>query len=93
MLRGYAVSLGALAMALVVFRGAIRGELAGTVASEAIMAMLIFAFVGWIAGWIMEFLVRDSLEQAFRKRVEWYRQGMVDAGLIEGGDKTDSSTR
>ena len=83
MLRSYAVSLGALAMGLVVLRGAIRGELAGHVAIEAIVAMLLFACVGGIAGWIADQLVRDSLERMFRARVQWYRKGMLDAGYIE----------
>ena len=83
MSRGYAVSLGALAMGLVVCRGAIHGELAGNVAKEAIVALLVFACVGAVAGWIADFLVRQALEGLFRKRVEWYRQGLIDAGYIE----------
>ena len=83
MLRSFAVSLGALAMGLVVARGAIHGELAGSVAIEAIGAMLVFTCVGGIAGWIADYLVRDSLERMFRARVEWYRKGLIDAGHIE----------
>ena len=83
MLRSYAVSLGALAMGLVVLRGAIRGELASNVAMEAIVAMLMFTCVGGIAGWIADHLVRDSLERMFRARVQWYRKGLLDAGYIE----------
>ena len=83
MTRGIAVSLGALAMGLVVLRGAINGELADNVAVEAIVAMIVFMCIGWVAGWISEYLVRDSLERVFRARVDWYRQGLVDAGLIE----------
>ena len=70
-------------MGLVVFRGAINGELAGTVSCEAIVALAVFACVGWLAGWIADYLVRDSLERMFRDRVDWYRQGMIDAGFIE----------
>jgi hypothetical protein len=83
LIRGIAVSLGALAMGLVVLRGAINRELAANVAIEAIIAMIVFMCVGSVAGWISDYLVRDSLERVFRARVDWYRKGLVDAGLIE----------
>ncbi len=70
-------------MGLVVFRGAILGELAGAVAAEAIVAMLAFAVVGWAAGWIADYLIRDALEDLFRKRVDWYREGLVDLASSE----------
>lgn len=70
-------------MGLVVFRGAILGELAGAVAAEAIVAMLAFAAVGWAAGWIADYLIRDALEGLFRKRVDWYREGLVDLASSE----------
>jgi hypothetical protein len=76
-------------MALVVLRGAIRGELAGHVAMEAIAAMLAFSCVGGIAGWIADYLIRDSLEQMFHARVKWYRQGMLDAGFVEPDSSGD----
>ena len=89
MLRSYAVSLGALAMGLVVLRGAIYGEFAGSVAMEAIVALLVFMCVGGIAGWIADHLVRDSLQRMFQARVDWYRQGMIDAGFIEPDSPKD----
>lgn len=93
MSRRYAVSLGALAMSLVVLRGAISGELAAAVAGEAIVAMVIFAAIGGVAGWIADYLVRDSLQILFRKRVDWYRQGLAEAGLIdENSAETSVST-
>ena len=76
-------------MGLVVVRGVINGELAGNVAQEAIVAMLVFACVGAVAGWIADYLVRQSLEGLFRKRVDWYRQGLIDAGYIEAETPTD----
>lgn len=69
-------------MGLVVLRGVIHGELAASVAMEAIMAMLVFVGVGGVAGWIADYLVRDSLERMFRSRVDWYRQGMIEAGYL-----------
>lgn len=77
-MRGYAVSLGALAMGLVVLRGALFGQHAADVAIDAIIALVVFAAVGWVAGWIADFLVRDSTEQMFRARVDWYRSGLVE---------------
>ena len=90
MSRGFAVSLGSLAMGLVVLRGAVNGELASNVAMEAIFAMLVFACVGWVAGWIADYLVRDALERVFRARVDWYREGLVEAGLVETDSTSDS---
>ena len=70
-------------MGLVVLRGAIYGQIAANVAMEAIAAMLVFMCVGGVAGWIADHLVRDSLEKMFHGRVDWYRQGMIDAGFID----------
>lgn len=80
-------------MSLVVLRGAASGELAAAVAGEAIVAMLVFAPVGGVAGWVADHLVRDSLERRFRGRVDWYRQGLIDAGLTEtNSSETSGST-
>jgi membrane protein YqaA with SNARE-associated domain len=72
MQRSYALSLGAIAMALVALRGAMRNELAAAVAVESIMALIVFAVVGAIAGAIVEYLIRDDLEKQYRRRVAWY---------------------
>lgn len=80
-------------MSLVVLRGAMTGELAANVASEAIVAMLIFAGIGGVAGWIADQLVRDSLETLFRRRVDWYRQELIEAGWIdENSTETSAGT-
>ena len=89
MLRSYAASLGALAMGLVVLRGAFLGELAQHVAMEAIVALIVFAGIGAVAGWIAEYLIRESTEQVFRARVDWYRKGLIDAGFIESDSSED----
>ncbi|MFK8113750.1 MAG: hypothetical protein AB8B91_16220 [Rubripirellula sp.] len=65
---------------MVVLRGAIEGQLADDVATRAIIAMLIYAGIGWVAGWVADYLVRDAVEQMFRKRVEWYREGLIELG-------------
>ncbi len=74
MLRSYALSLGAIAMALVSIRGAMAGELAETVAIESVIALVVFAILGGIAGAVMDYLVRSNLEEQYRRRVAWYRQ-------------------
>lgn len=89
MSRSYAVSLGALAMGLVVLRGVLHRELAGHIAVEAIVAMLVFMGIGAVAGWIADYLVRDAVEQSFRDRVHWYRKGMIEAGYIEQDSPSD----
>ena len=76
-------------MGMVVLRGAIYGEFAGAVAMEAIVAMLVFMGVGAVASWIADHLVRDSLQRMFQARVEWYRQGMIDAGYIEADSPSE----
>ena len=78
MIRSYALSLGALAMALVALRGAVRGELAGSVVTESIVALVVFVTVGLGAGWIADYLIRDSLEQMFRARIGWYRKELLE---------------
>ncbi|MDA8745615.1 hypothetical protein N9N28_13365 [Rubripirellula amarantea] len=84
-------------MAMVAIRGALHRELASEVAMEAMVAMFVFAMVGYVAGQIADYLVRDSLEQSFRARVHWYREGLVKAGLdptaIVGdrGDQNDAT--
>lgn len=77
-------------MALVALRGAVRGELAGQVAAEAIVAMVLFLGIGYVAGWIAEYLIRDSVEQMFRARVDWYRKGVEEAG-VEGKNSAGDS--
>ncbi|WP_231617228.1 hypothetical protein [Novipirellula aureliae] len=72
MTRSFALCLGALAMALVIVRGTLFGEFADNIALEAIGALVVFAAIGWVAGWIIDYVVRDTIEAAFRRRVEWY---------------------
>jgi len=70
--RSFALSLGAIAMALVSLRGAVRNELAAEVALEAILALGIFAIAGAVAGAIADYLIRDDLERQYRRKVAWY---------------------
>ena len=74
-----------------VLRGAAGGEPIEVVTTEAIVAMLAFAVVGYVAGWIADYLVRDSLEQNFRARVDWYRKELVDLGLDPAVDSTSDA--
>ena len=82
MTRTYAVSLGSLAMALVILRGIVRNEHAGDVTIEAVVVLMIFAVIGAMAGWIAEHLVCGDVEKMFRKRVDWYRQGVIEATAL-----------
>lgn len=77
MIRTLAISIGSLAMGLVVLRGAIRGELAARVAEEAIITLIVFLGIGAIAGAITDYLIRDAVENLYRKRVQWYREGVA----------------
>ena len=53
-------------MALVIVRGALNGEFAELLRRESIVALFVFACIGWVAGWIIDYLVRDSIEAVFR---------------------------
>ena len=93
MTRTYAVALGSLAMGLVAFRGVVRGEPAAAVIAEAILALVTFALVGGVAGRIADYLIRDALERWFRKRVDWYRQGLSDMASPEADPAADAPVR
>ncbi len=80
-------------MAIVVLRGAAHGEPIGAVTAEAIVAMFVFAVVGYVAGQIADYLVRDSLERAFRNRMDWYRKGIVELGLDTAVDPNDETSQ
>jgi hypothetical protein len=77
-------------MGFVGIRGAILGELALSVAKEAIVAWIVFTGIGAVAGWITDQLVRDSVERAFRARVDWYRSGLIEAGYTKSNSSQDS---
>lgn len=91
MIRTLAISFGSLAMGLVVLRGAIRGELAAGVAEEAIMTMVVYLGIGAIAGAIADYLIRDAVENLYRKRVQWYRDG-VEKVNNESNATSEAST-
>ena len=76
MLRGYAISLGATAMFVVVVRGVLWGQHVTAVVQEAIVVLVLFTLFGALAGYIADYLLRDCLESAFRSRVQWYRDGI-----------------
>lgn len=76
-------------MAMVVLRGMFRGESADAVAVESIAMMIVFAVIGAFAGWIADHLIRDNVETLFRNRVDWYRQGIVDAEASPDGSDTN----
>lgn len=65
-------------MFVVAIRGAIWGQQIDSVAKDAMVALLLFTAMGAVAAWIAEYLIKDTLERAFRSRVDWYRQGIED---------------
>ena len=65
-------------MGLVVLRGILHGELAGQVATEAIGVLIVFLGIGAVVGAIGDYLVRDAVEDLYRKRVQWYRDGVSE---------------
>jgi len=79
-------------MGLVVLRGAVNGELAGQVAFEAIGVLIVFLGIGAVAGGIADYLVRDAVENLYRKRVQWYREGVEAMTPGDTTDEKDSGT-
>jgi len=76
--RRYALSLSTIAFALVVCRGAFRGEIVSDVLPEAIIALVIFAILGGISGAIADHLVKQDTESRYRQRVAWYRSRLEE---------------
>ncbi len=70
--RSYALSLGALAMALVAIRGALNGDLALETVIKALMALIAYSILGMAAGAIMDYLIRQDVEDRYRRRVAWF---------------------
>lgn len=70
--RSYALSLGALAMALVAIRGAMKGDLASDTVITALMALIAYSVLGMAAGAIMDYLIRQDVEDRYRRRVAWF---------------------
>lgn len=76
--RRYALTLGAIAFAMVACRGAIRGEIVADVIPEAIIALVMFAIMGGVSGAIADHLVRQDTELRYRQRVAWYRSRLEE---------------
>lgn len=82
----FAVSLGAIAMATVVFRGALAGQAAVGVVTSSLMTWVVFSAVGYAAGAALDILVRQDLEAQFRRRLTRFREE-VEAGGGNTGDQ------
>lgn len=78
----FAASLGAIAMAVVILRGVFAGEAAVDCIISSIGALVTFTGLGWPAGASMDYLVRQDIEQQYRRRVDYFRKE-VEARLAE----------
>ncbi|WDQ18294.1 hypothetical protein [Rhodopirellula sp. P2] len=87
MIRSLALSLGSFAMGLVVLRGIWHGEMAEDVATEAIGTLIVFMGIGGLAGAIADQLIRDGVEDLYRKRVKWFQEGVEKSALEEADDQ------
>lgn len=83
----FAASLGAIAMATVILRGALAGETAAGVIPWSLWIWVVFSAVGYAAGAALDALVRQDLETQFRRRLEHFRKE-VETG---GGEPQDGS--
>ncbi len=77
--RSYALSLGAVAMAVVTLRGIVRGEVVSEVVIESIVVLVVFALLGWMIGEIADHLVRTDVEARYRSRVASFLKELDDA--------------
>ena len=89
MQRSGAVVLGAIALALVILQGMLRGTPATDVLFDSILAMAIFMVVGACAGWIIDHLIQATLEEQFRHRLSEYRNERASDGKREGEPAAD----
>jgi membrane protein YqaA with SNARE-associated domain len=74
MVRAFAASLGAIAMATVLLDGVFSGATAGDCIVSAIRALIVLALLGGVAGAIVDYLIRQDLEQQYRRRLDWFRK-------------------
>lgn len=86
---GFAVSLGAIAMATVIVRGAIAGDAAVGVIYASLVTLIVFSAIGWVAGAAMDVLVRQDLEEQFRRRLSRFREEVEAVG----GESKDEARR
>ncbi|XZE54623.1 hypothetical protein SH139x_000597 [Planctomycetaceae bacterium SH139] len=76
----FAASLGAIALATVILRGTLAGEAAVDCIRSGIGALFGFAILGWLAGSIMDYLVRQDIENQYRRRLDWFRSEFQSTG-------------
>ncbi|WP_164102931.1 hypothetical protein [Candidatus Laterigemmans baculatus] len=80
----FGVSLGAIAMATVIFRGALGGESAVGVMASSLMTWAVFTALGYAGGAAMDILVRQDLEAQFRRRLSRFREEVESVGGDSG---------
>lgn len=70
----FAAALGSIAFATVLLRGVISGESPGSCIYSGLVWMGLFFVIGWIAGSIMDYLVRQDVEDQYRRRLQRFRE-------------------
>ena len=83
----FAASLGAIAMATVILRGALSGETAVDCITSSIGALVLFTGLGWLAGATMDYLVCQDLEQRYRRRLDSFRKEIESRDAKQSGQK------
>jgi len=63
-----AASLGAIAMATVLFRGVFSGESPDDCILSGLFWLVAFSAIGWIAGKVVDYLIRQDVETRYRRR-------------------------
>lgn len=61
-------------MATVIFRGVVFGESADACIVSGLGWLFGFSVIGWIAGGTMDYLVRQDIEQQYRRRLDDFRR-------------------
>ena len=74
MTRPFALSFGCLAMVLTIVGGLIDGRTAGSLAGHAVLSLAAYSVVGLAAGSVADRLIRQSVQAAYRRRVDWFIQ-------------------
>lgn len=77
MIRPLASSFAALAMAVIVIRGAIESAAVDQVVGDAFVGGFAFAILGGVSGWILDYVVREHVRLHFENRLQWYRHSIA----------------
>lgn len=79
--RTYSASLGCLALTSCIVHGWLYANPPEDILIRAITMLFVFAIVGWVIGHAAEIVVRQSMENSYRARIEQLREAQSGAKI------------